>query len=71
MLVCPPVALADRGGRGDGGRAGYCRQHLQSFAEVRDIVLSELRALEPLCTTCRRPTARSTASCASTQTPIR
>jgi aspartate/methionine/tyrosine aminotransferase len=28
----------------------YCRQHLESFAEVRDIVLSELRALEPLCT---------------------
>jgi aspartate/methionine/tyrosine aminotransferase len=28
----------------------YCRQHVQSLAAVRDIVLSELRTLEPLCT---------------------
>src|SRR5262245_65686209 len=28
----------------------YCRERLRSFADVRDIVLSELRTLEPLCT---------------------
>src|SRR5262249_32810061 len=28
----------------------YCRQHVQPLAAVRDIVLSELRDLEPLCT---------------------
>src|SRR5436309_13203032 len=29
---------------------GYCRQHLRGLAEVRDIVMRELRSLEPLCT---------------------
>ena len=33
----------------DAGPA-YCRQHLQAYAEVRDIVMAELRSLEPLCT---------------------
>src|SRR5260221_2476671 len=31
------------------GRA-YCRQHLRALAEARDIVMAELRSLEPLCT---------------------
>jgi len=50
ILVCPSVisqvaALAAM----QVGRA-YCQPHLRAFAEIRDIVLRELRSLEPLCT---------------------
>jgi len=50
VLVCPPVisqiaavAALDMG-------PAYCRRYLPELATVRDIVLAELRALEPLCT---------------------
>lgn len=50
ILVCPPsitqiaaVAAMEVG-------PAYCRQHLRGLAEIRDIVLAELRSLEPLCT---------------------
>jgi aspartate/methionine/tyrosine aminotransferase len=50
VLVCPPVLSQIAAVAAMEAGPTYCRQHLQSFAEVRDIVLSELRALEPLCT---------------------
>jgi len=50
VLVCPPVLSQIAAVAAMETGPAYCRQHLQSFAEVRDIVLSELRALEPLCT---------------------
>jgi aspartate/methionine/tyrosine aminotransferase len=50
VLVCPPVLSQIAAVAAMEVGPAYCRQHLQSFAEVRDIVLSELRALEPLCT---------------------
>lgn len=49
-LVCPPaisqiaaVAALEVG-------PAYCRHYLPALADVRDIVLAELRSLEPLCT---------------------
>ena len=50
VLVCPPVLSQIAAVAAMEAGPAYCRQHLESFAEVRDIVLSELRALEPLCT---------------------
>jgi len=50
VLVCPPVISQIAAVAAMAVGPAYCRQHLQAFAEVRDIVLSELRALEPLCT---------------------
>jgi aspartate/methionine/tyrosine aminotransferase len=50
VLVCPPVISQIAAVAAMEVGPAYCRQHLQAFAEVRDIVLSELRALEPLCT---------------------
>jgi len=49
VLVCPPVLSQIAAVAAMAAGPAYCRQHLESFAEVRDIVLSELRALEPLC----------------------
>jgi aspartate/methionine/tyrosine aminotransferase len=50
VLVCPPIisqvaAVAAM----EVGRA-YCKHFLPALADVRDIVLAELRSLEPLCT---------------------
>ena len=50
MLVCPPVISQIAAAAAMAVGPAYCRQQLQAFAEVRDVVLSELRALEPLCT---------------------
>jgi aspartate/methionine/tyrosine aminotransferase len=50
VLVCPPVLSQIAAVAAMEAGPAYCRQHLESFAEVRDIVLSELRTLEPLCT---------------------
>ena len=50
VLVCPPVISQIAAVAAMEAGPAYCRQHLESIAEVRDIVLSELRALEPLCT---------------------
>jgi aspartate/methionine/tyrosine aminotransferase len=50
VLVCPPVISQIAAVAAMEVGPAYCRQHMQAFAEVRDIVLSELRALEPLCT---------------------
>jgi aspartate/methionine/tyrosine aminotransferase len=50
VLVCPPVISQVAAVAAMAVGPAYCRQHLQAFADVRDIVLSELRALEPLCT---------------------
>lgn len=50
VLVCPPVISQIAAVAAMEAGPAYCRQHLQGFAEVRDIVMAELRSLEPLCT---------------------
>jgi aspartate/methionine/tyrosine aminotransferase len=50
VLVCPPVISQVAAVAAMEVGPSYCRQHLQALAEVRDIVMAELRALEPLCT---------------------
>ena len=50
VLVCPPVISQVAAAAALEVGPAYCRRYLQSFAEVRDIVLAELRSLEPLCT---------------------
>ena len=50
VLVCPPVISQIAAVAAMEVGPAYCRQHLQSLAEVRDIVFAELRSLEPLCT---------------------
>ena len=50
VLVCPPVLSQIAAVAAMEVGPAYCRQHVQSLAAVRDVVLSELRALEPLCT---------------------
>jgi aspartate/methionine/tyrosine aminotransferase len=48
VLVCPPVISQIAAVAAMEVGPAYCRQHLASLAEVRDIVLAELRSLEPL-----------------------
>jgi aspartate/methionine/tyrosine aminotransferase len=50
ILICPPVVsqFAALGALQAG--AEYCRDKLQSLAEVRDIVLHELTQIKSLCT---------------------
>jgi aspartate/methionine/tyrosine aminotransferase len=50
VLVCPPVISQVAAVAALEVGPAYCRRYLQSFADVRDIVLAELRSLEPLCT---------------------
>jgi aspartate/methionine/tyrosine aminotransferase len=50
VLVCPPVISQIAAVAAMEAGPAYCRQHLRAFAEVRDIVMAELRSLEPLCT---------------------
>jgi aspartate/methionine/tyrosine aminotransferase len=50
VLVCPPVISQIAAVAAMEAGSAYCRHHLHALAEVRDIGLSELRALEPLCT---------------------
>ena len=50
VLVCPPVLSQIAAVAAMEAGPAYCRPHVQSLAAVRDIVLSELRDLEPLCT---------------------
>jgi aspartate/methionine/tyrosine aminotransferase len=50
VLVCAPVISQIAAVAAMDVGPAYCRQHLQAFAEVRDIVMAELRSLEPLCT---------------------
>jgi aspartate/methionine/tyrosine aminotransferase len=50
VLVCPPVISQVAGVAAMEVGPAYCRQFMQSLAEVRDIVGAELRSLEPLCT---------------------
>lgn len=50
VLVCPPVISQAAAVAAMGVGPAYCRQYLRSLTEVRDIVLAELRGLEPLCT---------------------
>jgi aspartate/methionine/tyrosine aminotransferase len=50
VLVCPPVISQIAAVAAMAAGPAYCRQHLQALAEVRDIVMAELRSLEPLCT---------------------
>jgi aspartate/methionine/tyrosine aminotransferase len=49
ILICPAVISQIAAVAAMEVGPGYCRQFLPALAEVRDIVLAELRALEPLC----------------------
>ena len=49
VLICPPVICQVAAAAAMEVGPGYCRQHVAGLAEVRDVVLSELRSLEPLC----------------------
>jgi aspartate/methionine/tyrosine aminotransferase len=48
VLVCPPVISQVAAVAAMEVGPAYCRQYLPALAAVRDIVLAELRALEPL-----------------------
>jgi aspartate/methionine/tyrosine aminotransferase len=50
ILVCPPIISQIAAVAAMEVGPAYCREHLRPLAEVRDIVLAELRSLEPLCT---------------------
>jgi len=49
VLVCPPVISQIAAVAAMEVGPAYCRHHLQALAEIRDIVIAELRSLEPLC----------------------
>ncbi len=49
ILVCPPVIAQVAAVAAMEAGPAYCRRHLQSLAEIRDVVAAELRSLEPLC----------------------
>jgi aspartate/methionine/tyrosine aminotransferase len=50
VLVCPPVISQIAAVAAMEVGPAYCRQHLRALADVREIVMAELRSLEPLCT---------------------
>jgi aspartate/methionine/tyrosine aminotransferase len=49
VLICPPIISQVTAAAAMDAGPAYCRQHVAALAEVRDIVLAELRSLEPLC----------------------
>jgi aspartate/methionine/tyrosine aminotransferase len=49
VLVCPPVISQVVGLAAMEIGPAYCRDHLRALAEVRELVIAELRSLEPLC----------------------
>jgi aspartate/methionine/tyrosine aminotransferase len=49
VLVCPPMISQIAAVAAMEVGPAYCRQYVQPFADVRDIVFAELRSLEPLC----------------------
>jgi aspartate/methionine/tyrosine aminotransferase len=49
VLVCPPVISQVAGLAAMEIGPAYCRDHLRALAEVRELVIAELRSLEPLC----------------------
>jgi aspartate/methionine/tyrosine aminotransferase len=49
VLVCPPVISQVVGLAAMEIGPAYCRDHLRALAEVRELVIGELRSLEPLC----------------------
>jgi aspartate/methionine/tyrosine aminotransferase len=51
VLVCPPVISQAAAVEAMAVGPAYSRQYLPGLAEVRNIVMAELRSLEPLCTT--------------------
>jgi len=50
VLVCPPVISQVAAVAAMSVGPAYARRFLDGFAEIRDIVINELRSLEPLCT---------------------
>ena len=50
ILVCPPVISQAAAVAAMEVGPAYCRRHLASLSEIRDVVGAELRSLEPLCT---------------------
>jgi aspartate/methionine/tyrosine aminotransferase len=49
VLICPPVISQVTAAAAMETGPAYCRRHVAALADVRDIVLAELRSLEPLC----------------------
>ena len=50
VLVCPPVISQIIGLAAMEVGPSWCRRHLEGLRDVRDLVLAQLRSLEPLCT---------------------
>jgi aspartate/methionine/tyrosine aminotransferase len=48
VLICPPVISQVTAAAAMEAGPAYCREHVAALAEVRDVVLAELRSLEPL-----------------------
>jgi aspartate/methionine/tyrosine aminotransferase len=49
VLICPPIISQITAAAAMEAGPAYCRPHVAALAEVRDVVLAELRSLEPLC----------------------
>jgi len=49
VLICPPIISQVTAAAAMEAGPAYCRQHVAALAEIRDVVLAELRSLEPLC----------------------
>jgi aspartate/methionine/tyrosine aminotransferase len=50
VLVCPPVISQIAAVAAMEVGPAYCRRHLKSLSAIHDIVIADLRSLEPLCT---------------------
>jgi aspartate/methionine/tyrosine aminotransferase len=49
ILICPPVLSQVLAAAAMAHGPSYCRQHLETLVEVRDVVFGALQSLEPLC----------------------
>jgi aspartate/methionine/tyrosine aminotransferase len=49
ILICPPVISQVVAAAAMEGGPGYCRGFVHRLADVREVVMAELAALEPLC----------------------
>ena len=49
VLICPPIISQVTAAAAMEVGPAYCRPYVAALGEVRDVVLAELRSLEPLC----------------------
>jgi aspartate/methionine/tyrosine aminotransferase len=49
ILICPPVISQVVAAAAMDGGPAYCRHYVSALADVRDVVIEKLSALEPLC----------------------